>query len=413
MAILSQLVDDDDSGARRGGARPGRDSAGQPERGVRSAPDLLRLSDVVPAAVPWLWPGRIPLGRITVLSGRGGEGKSYLTCDLAARITTGAVWPDGGAAPAGSVLFICAEDDPADTIAPRLDAAGADRRRAHLLRAVRVTNAAGKETAVAFDLANVDMVGDSLDRLPDCNLVVIDPVGSYLGGRVDAHRDNEVRAVLAPLAALAAMREVAVLLVAHTRKGSGSFADDTVMGSRAFTALARCVWHLTADENDRTRKLLLPGKCNLAAPAPGLAFRITPGSSAVVGSSPRLEWEPDPLTGAHADDFLADRGPAAGRGPDPTARTAAADWLAELLCNGPVAAAEVRTEATAAGMKWETVRRAREALGIRPRKQSFGGGWVWALPDPARRCSSPARGPEGVQEGGNLNTFGNQKGSTT
>ncbi|MFO0847309.1 MAG: AAA family ATPase [Gemmataceae bacterium] len=343
-----------------------------PAAGPRYVPDVVRLSDVEPVAVPWLWPGRVPLGRISLLVGRPGAGKSFLTCDLTARISTGGRWPDGGTAPAGDVLLISAEDDPADTTVPRLAAAGADRRRVHWFRAVKLVEASGQERTVAFDLSNIDLIRDTLNRLPGCKLVVVDPIGSYLGGRVDAHRDNEVRAVLAPLAALAARAGVAVLLVAHTRKAAASFADDTALGSRAFTGLARSVLHLTADDGDRDRKLLLPGKCNLSVPAPGLAFRIA-------GTPPRLSWEPDPLDGAHADDYLSERAGVA-RGPEPRARDAAADWLAGLLRSGPVAAAEVWAQAAEAGLSRATVRRAQGALGIVPRKREFAGPWVWELP---------------------------------
>jgi hypothetical protein len=215
-------------------------------------------------------------GRLTLLAGRPGCGKSLVTCDLAARISTNAHWPEPGfdRAPLGDTLLISAEDSAEDTIRPRLDAAGADCRRVHLLKAAKIIADDGNERSVAFDLSNVDLIRDALDRLPDCKLVVVDPIGSFLGGRVDAYRDNEVRSVLAPLAALAAERGVAVLLVCHTRKALASFADDMALGSRAFVGLARSVLHLMADPDDEKRKLLLPGKCNLSCPADGLAFRI-------------------------------------------------------------------------------------------------------------------------------------------
>jgi putative DNA primase/helicase len=163
----------------------------------RCQPDLVCLADVQPQKVPWLWYGRIPLGRLSLLVGRPGCGKSLVTCDLAARISTHTHWPDPGfdRAPLGDTLLICAEDDPADTIRPRLDAAGANCRRVHLLKAAKIFSEDGNERSVAFDLSNVDLIRDALDRLPDCKLVVVDPIGSYLGGRVDAHRDNEVRSV--------------------------------------------------------------------------------------------------------------------------------------------------------------------------------------------------------------------------
>lgn len=369
--------------------------AGEAQR-IRCVPDLVCLADVEPEAVPWLWPGRIPVGRITLLVGRPGAGKSFLTVDLATHVSKAAHWPDIGfdSAPLGDTLLICAEDDPADTIRPRLNAAGADCRRVHLLKAARLIEVDGKETSVAFDLSNVELIRDALARLPGCKLVIVDPIGSYLGGRVDAHRDNEVRSVLAPLAALAAERAIAVVLVCHTRKALASFADDMALGSRAFVGLARSVLHLTADENDRDRKLLLPGKCNLAASPPGLAFRI-------VGEPARIEWEPEPLEGFHADDAMTPSDKESSRGPAPKTRDAATDWLANLLRNGPVPVEEIKTQAKEAGLAWRTIRRANEVLGIVPRKRTFAGGWEWALPEGGqlaaedgqvpRRCPSSAK----------------------
>jgi hypothetical protein len=138
--------------------------------------------------------------------------------------------------------------------------------------------------------------------------------------------------------------------------------------------------------------LLLPGKCNLSAPAAGLAFRI-------VGDPGRLEWEPDPLDGIRADDVVAPKeSKEAKRGPEPTTRDSAAEWLSELLKDGPLPVAVVREHAKAADLSWRTIRRARELLGIIPRKKAFGDGWEWGLPEgghPAaegghvpRRCPS-------------------------
>ncbi|WP_347246397.1 AAA family ATPase, partial [Thermogutta sp.] len=106
-------------------------------------PMIIRLEDVQPVPVEWLWPKRIPMGRITLLVGKPGEGKSFLTCDFAARITTGTPWPDGSPCPKGSVLMLTLEDDPADTIRPRLDAMHADVGRVHVLRGLTYRDADG------------------------------------------------------------------------------------------------------------------------------------------------------------------------------------------------------------------------------------------------------------------------------
>jgi len=194
-------------------------------------PILTCLADVEPAEIKWLWPRRVPLGRITLLVGMPGEGKSFLTIYMAARVSTGSPWPDGAACPNGSVILVSAEDDPADTIRPRLDAHYADVRRVHLLAMVRQIGDNGESGEAMFTLADLPALEAALKRHPDCKLVVVDPIGSFLGRQTDAHRDNEVRGVLAPVAQLAAKYGVAVLVVAHRRKASGAVADDLALQS--------------------------------------------------------------------------------------------------------------------------------------------------------------------------------------
>jgi hypothetical protein len=351
-------------------------NAGEPWRpgeGEAPGPILTCLADVEPRPVSWLWPGRIPLGRITLLVGRPGEGKSFLTTDIASRVTTGTTWPDGGVCPKGSVIIISAEDDPADTIRPRLDAHYADVANVHLLSAVRRVDDKGQYERMVT-LADLDAIEESLARLPDCKLIVVDPIGSFLGGRTDAHRDNEVRSVLAPVAKLAADNGPAVLVVAHRRKSAGTVADDLALGSRAFTGIARAVWHLARDPENTSRRLLLPGKNNLAAEGDGLAFTI-------IGEPARISWERDPVR-MRADDALAAEQERRDTKPGPKAETRnrATEWLRELLQAGPMPSVKVREEAKSAGYAWRTVHRAKDELDVKPVRRKFSGEWFWELP---------------------------------
>jgi len=345
---------------------------------VVGGPMLVLMSDIEPREVRWLWPGRIPLGRITLLVGRPGEGKSFLTMDAAARVSTGSPWPDDAPCERGSVLIISGEDDPADTIRPRLDAHHADVSRVHLLSMVRRIGEDGKPFDVMFSLNDLRALEAALQRLNECKLIVIDPIGSFLGGDVDAHRDNEVRSILAPLAKLAERYGPAVLVVAHRRKSAGSIADDLALGSRAFTGIARAVWHLARDPNNKPRRLLLPGKNNLAREGDGLAFTVA-------GDPPAIVWGREPVQ-MSADDALAienDGGNEEAKpGPEPRARLAAEDWLRKLLATGEVPAAKVKGEAKAAGMSFRTVQRAADELGVIREKNTFDGGWQWRFPKP-------------------------------
>lgn len=342
--------------------------------GLLGGPMLQCLADVEPAAIEWLWPGRVPLGRMTLLVGKPGEGKSFLTTYMASRVSTGSPWPDDSDCPCGSVILISAEDDPADTIRPRLDAHYADVRRVHLLSTVRKISAEGEQRDVMFTLADVGALETALKTYSDCKLVVVDPIGSFLGGRTDAHRDNEVRAVLAPVAQLAQKYGPAVLVVAHRRKSGGSFADDLALGSRAFTGVARAVWHLSQDPENKRRRLLLPGKNNLAPEGSGLAFTIC-------GEPPALAWEREAVI-MTADDALVteDAGKPKRPGPEPELRNKAGEWLKDLLRTGKMDVSKIKEEAKDAGCGWRTVQRAKDDLGIKPCREHFGGGYTWQLP---------------------------------
>ncbi len=369
---------------------------------VQSGPILTCLADVEPRAVSWLWPARIPLGRITLLVGRPGEGKSFFTTDAAARVTTGTPWPDGGDCPQGSVILISAEDDPADTIRPRLDAHYADVRRVHLLSAVRRVDEKGHYDRL-ITLADVDAIEAALVKLPDCKLIVVDPIGSFLGGGTDAHRDNEVRGVLAPIAMLAEKHGPAVLVVAHRRKSAGIIADDLALGSRAFTGIARAVWHLTRDNDNKARRLLLPGKNNLAREGDGLAFSI-------IGEPARISWERDPVA-MSADDALAAESQAREQkpGPDAEAHDAASTWLAAALASGPRLAKDLIDEwKNGQGGSERTLKRAKQSVGVEAYRDEVPGPWWWRLPGNNAKPSQEWKpGPLGIlaESGTNLPCF--------
>jgi len=354
---------------------------------AKVAPILTCMADVEETQVRWLWPGRVPLGRITMLVGRPGEGKSFLTTDMAARVTRGASWPDGSACPEGSVLLISAEDDPRDTMRPRLRAHGADLSRVHLLTTVRRTEADGRESEVLFTLADMTALAAALAAHPDCRLVVVDPIGSFLGARTDAHRDNDVRTVLVPVARLAEQYDAAVLVVAHRRKSLAANADDLALGSRAFTGLARAVWHLTRDAHDKRRRLLLAGKNNLAAEGRGLAFTIASDA----GTDPRIRWESDPVD-MTADEAIREETASAGE-EHRTALDDAVAWLQAALADGPVPASEVLDRAAADGIAQKTLKRAKARLGVCSWREGSReeATWFWRLPSHAGKTPADAQ----------------------
>jgi hypothetical protein len=339
-----------------------------------SDPVLICMADVEPRETEWLWHGRIPMSRITLLAGPGGLGKSFVSLDLAARISTGAMFPDGAEAPQGSVILISCEDDPNETIRPRLDAHRADVRRIHLLSGVKVPDENGDPIEVMFTLQDVAALRATLERVPDCKLIVIDPIGSFLGPKVDSHKDNEVRGVLAPVAKLATEYGAAVLVVAHTRKSAGFTADEQVLGSRAFTGLARAVWHVIQDHENEDRRLVLPGKANLSGRSPGLAY-------AIEGVPARLYWEDEPVNMTADAAMAAVHESRKGRpGPNPVECQSAEAWLTDTLANGPRLVKELKDE-------WKngldgsdsTLKRAKKTLGVESFRYEIPGEWWWCL----------------------------------
>jgi hypothetical protein len=272
------------------------------------------------------------------------------------------------------VLILASEDNLADTIRPRLDAAGADTSRVIALQGRRITGKTGGDDVQCITLADIDVIEAALRQMLDCKLIIVDPVGSYLGARADTNRDNEVRAILAPLAALAARREVAVVVVCHSRKsGSQSHADDMILGSVGFTGIARSVLHVMADRQDadQRRKFLLPGKSNLAAPSLGRSFSIE-------CEPPRILWGE---TVAESADEVA--GASSRPGPKGEQTHEAIEWLRTALANGPRPSKELFDEAAKAGISRRTLQRAQKEAGIQAYREKVPGPWFWRLPDSA------------------------------
>ena len=360
-----------------------------------SEPVLVNMADVETRHVRWIWPKRIPQGRLSMIVGMPGDGKSFSVADISARITRGIDFPDGEPCEPGDVLMISGEDDPHDQIRPRLDACGADVSRVHLLSMVRRLGEDGKPFEVMFTLADVAALEIALQRIPNCRLVVVDPIGSFLGGEVDMHRDNEVRGILTPLAKLAERFNVAGLIIAHRRKAQSNHADDTALGSRAFTGICRMIWHLSRDRENRARRLLLPGKCNLAAEPTGLAFTIE-------GDPARIVWESD------AVEMTADEAMSAENGRPSEFREDVQTWLRDELADlGEHSVEDVRTAAGQAGFNWRRVQRAREDIGAIVHRASFGGKFIWRLPKPGQGDSTTPHKTHGTV--GTIGTIGKEQ----
>jgi putative DNA primase/helicase len=345
------------------------------ERAQRGAVSMVRMSDVAAEDVSWLWPGRIPAGMISVLDGPPKVGKSSVVVDLAARITTGRSWPVGtGTNEPRAVILIGHEDSPAHTIRPRLDAAGADPARVHLL-----TEISGRLPELPTDVDEIEKAIVSTRAA----LVVFDPISAYLGG-ADLHRDNEVRAALAPLAAVAERTGAAILFLRHLRKSGGVDAISRGLGSVAIGALARCMMMVLADPDDDAAKLLTWPAINVASQPRSIRWRF---EVAPTGKPPRISWD-DNSCDITADQVL-DRQD--GRQREPSALERAKDWLRTQLAGGRVPSAELKARSEAAGIAEMTMKRARQALGVRPVRDGHAGAWYSELPGSKGVSQSPRR----------------------
>jgi putative DNA primase/helicase len=335
----------------------------------------VRLCDVSARPVEWLWPGRIPLGQLTLLCGQTGLGKSFLSLDLAARTSGGVPFPGREAAsePPATVILVTGEDEVATVVKPRLEDAGADLERILLVDRVEVDRpdsglGEAEQGTRGFSLEqDLPALTDLLEEHPETRLVVIDPLGAR-GGPLEPSPQVPIGSTLARLAATAAAHGVAIVAVTRLPTGPGARVFERWLGS-AELAAAGAVWVVAKDRDDRGRRLLLPAKMNLCSPPSGLAYRIRQG---------RLEWERRAVRMTAAEMVAAERERPGAVG-DRTERQLAAQWLRELLADGPLAALDVKQQAWECGFSSGTVRRAMKLAGIKPVKSGFekGAKWMW------------------------------------
>lgn len=333
-------------------------------------PVLVNLASVQRERVEWLWPGRLARGKLHMLDGDPGLGKSTTALDLAARLSRGATMPDGSpaSAPAG-VVILSAEDGVADTIRPRLEAAGADLARIVALTAI--VDADGERMpGLPVDLPAVE----AGIRKVDAALVIIDPLMAYLPSDVNAHRDQDVRRALAPLSALAERTRAAIVAIRHLNKTSGGHALYRGGGSIGIIGAARVGLLVARDPDDDERRVVAVTKSNLAAEPPSLAFRLV--EDAEIGVA-RVEWLGESEHGASA--LLAARTDDPDEG---SALAEAVEVLRTILADGPVSAKEAEREAYDAGITRATLLRARKAAGVTAERVGGlgrAGGWQWSL----------------------------------
>ncbi len=331
---------------------------------------IARLSELQCEPVDWLWPGRLAAGKLTVLDGDPGQGKSLLTLDLAARFTTARPFPDDYQPDTRcSVVLLAGEDGIADTILPRLRAAGADLDRVHQLQS---RSAAGWDQLPTFP-DDTCLLRDTIQQT-GARLVIVDPLLAFLSTRVSSTNDQLIRQAFNPLGQVAQETRSSIVLVRHlTKAGSRQRALYRGSGAVGIIGAARTAFLAGTHPNDPDLHLLACIKNNLAALPPTLAYRVVTDALGY----PAIDWTGSvPLT---ADDLVL----APARAPV-DALSHAVEFLSELLEPGPCRREHVLRQARAGAISDRTLERAKKQLHIVSEQKGEAGKnvWYWRHPNP-------------------------------
>jgi KaiC/GvpD/RAD55 family RecA-like ATPase len=337
-------------------------------------------SEINPQPISWLWRGWLARGKMHIIAGQPGAGKTTIAMKMAASVSAGGRWPDGSAAKEGNVVIWSGEDDHADTLVPRLEASGADLRRVFFAREM----SRGKERR-AFDPAkDIPALQAAIEAAGGAALIVIDPIVSATAA--DSHKNSETRRGLQPLVDMATKLDAALLGITHFTKGSeGRSPIDRVTGSVAFGALARVVMVAAREQAGADGKpgqrVFMRAKSNIGADDSGFNYEL---QMAPMRDHPDILasvvcWR-EPVTGSAREILAAAEAEPADNEGDGTALHEAKDWLVDFLREGPRTAKEVQSSGRDAGHTLRTLRRAKAALRVSSLKDGVSGGWGWRLP---------------------------------
>ncbi len=367
--------------------------------------------DIKPEPIHWLWREWLARGKMHVMAGQPGVGKSTIAIKMAASVSAGTPWPDGTSVEQGNVVIWSGEDDIADTLVPRLEASGANLSR--IFFASELT--CGKERR-AFDPAkDIPALQAAIEASGGAVLLIVDPIVSATAA--DSHKNSETRRGLQPLVDMAAKLDAALLGITHFTKGSeGRSPIDRVTGSVAFGALARVVMvaarQQDGDDGKPGSRILMRAKSNIGPDEGGFNYEL---QSVPMRDHPDIvasviSW--GTTVAGNAREILAEAEDAHDKEAVSKLQEAV-DFLFGLLMDGPKSAKEIKKEAGDFGLAWTAVRRAQDKLGIKPKKQGMDGGWMWALPQDQQGSS-----PEGAHQNTkmlknpcqeNMSTFANRE----
>jgi putative DNA primase/helicase len=369
---------------------------------------------ITPEPISWLWQGWLAAGKLHILAGAPGTGKTTIALALAATVSQGGRWPDGTRAAVGNVVIWSGEDDQKDTLAPRLIAVGADMSRIHF-----VTGACDTNGNRAFDPAtDTKALHTAILRKGGASLLIVDPITSAVTG--DSHKNAEVRRGLQPMADLAAATGCALLGISHFSKGTaGREPTERVTGSLAFGAFARIVM-VTAKRSAEEAavggdRVLCRSKSNIGTDTGGFAYdlqQVALDRYHGIEAS-RVLWG-EAIEGTAREILAVAEAVAEDEGGGVLGE--AIRFLIDMLSDGAKRQSDVLEFAVAEGFSEKTVRRAKKSLEIVSKKSAYAGGWFWELPSP--NMAKMAKNTEDAQQKkvgilGNLGHLGaNDNGKT-
>jgi hypothetical protein len=336
--------------------------------------DIVTVGDVPSQPVRWLWKNRIPFGKLSLLEGMPDVGKSNLSLAIAAAVSTGGTLPGGERVEAGDVLIVTVEDGIADTIRPRLEAAGADVSRVHVLRSVSYNDGVSERIPKIPD--DLPAIHEAILRTYAV-LVIIDTLGSHTSAKRKGGDDVDMGDALSAVAKMAEDTGAAILALRHLQKAPVGNAITAGIGGIGVIGRARSCLLAARDPDDTSKRVLAVVKKNLAPDGvPSLAYRIEGKDVEGAGSVSHLVWDGE-------SKYSADELIAAGRDREDRSKVdEAIEWLREYLVGGRQKKAEILAAAKGAGITYASLDRAKVRLGVTHERDGYGKGafYWWNLP---------------------------------
>lgn len=311
---------------------------------------IISMDEVQAEEIKWLWKPYIPFGKLTIVQGDPGEGKTTFVLQLAAQLSQGKGFDESmEISEPMNVIYQTAEDGLADTVKPRLLSANADCSK------IKVID--DTEQSLYMDDERLEIA----IREQNAKLLILDPLQAYLGDRVDMNRANEAREMTKKLSAMAERTGCAVVLVGHMNKVSGTKAAYRGIGSIDFFAIARSVLLVGRVPNDSNIRAIVQIKNNLEKEGETMAFRLDENGFRWMG-----EFD------VSADELLSG-------GANADKHKIAIDFLQNILSDGQeVPASSVFTQARTLGVSKRTIENVKQELGVKSVKR--GSSWMWKMP---------------------------------